>query len=141
MMTLLSRAFSALGGTLLGPLVVPALAVGLLISLHQLLKARDDRVEVAATTECNQSWELTLSRRKEEVAASQLKAAQDVLEAERLIHQGTIDELEKLRSEHAEVLARAGVDADRNRVSDGVLDTLNRRYGGGAGGEGKGRSR
>lgn len=137
MMALLSKGL----GFIIGPALVPALLLGLVVSITQHFRERDERIEVAATGECNGAWHLLLAKRQQRVAARELQAAQERLEGERAISMGLNNELETIRGKYAELSALLGnqpAGGDGQRISDGLWNDLQRRYGVGRGSEGAG---
>ncbi len=101
MMMALATAFRWIGGDGLKVFVVPALLLGLLIAVQKAVEGYGDRIETAAANECNSSWLLTVSKRKERVAAAQLQAAQTRLQGERDLNMGLNNELDQIRAQNA----------------------------------------
>ena len=139
MMALLSKGLGNLVGPWLGSLVVPALLLALAVTGHKLWEGHNDRVETAATNECNSSWRLVWSKRKERVAVNELETARVLMgEKERLIEESR-NALETLQREHQALvndLRSRPPAGDAWLISDGMRNDLIRRYG--VGGEGRG---
>lgn len=133
MMGLLANGLGKLVGPWLGPFVVPALLIALAVMGKQLWEGHNDRVETAATNECNSGWRLIVSKRKERVAVNELETARGLMGEKERIIQESRDALDKLQREHQELVDRLRnqpADGDAWRISDGMRNDLTRRYGG-----------
>jgi hypothetical protein len=143
MMGILAKGLEALVGPYFKVLVLPAILLALAVSVHKNVQGWGDRIEVAATNECNLTWRGIVSKRKERVAAAELQAARDRFEGERAINMGLNNDLEKVRAQAAQLeqLMRERSASDDDRcVSAGVWDDI-RHNGLGAGSKGASASR
>lgn len=126
-MSLLAR----VGGTLMGPAGYIALAVSLVISLHHNFtsrtEAREERIETAATNECNAGWLLAVSKRKQREAEAEALSVRGLIEGERRLNEELTDELNKLNAQHADLSAKLSSVGDGRCLSDGMLESLRRR--------------
>lgn len=128
MMATLAAALTKIGGS---SLLVPALIIGLCISLYQQYGARqdkaEDRIEQQATQACNLSWELAHAKRQQTDAQLELQATREQMEAERDINTGLANELSKISSDYeglrSQMAAAPSLDPERC-LSDSVLDRL-----------------
>jgi hypothetical protein len=123
MMTILSRGLAALVGPYVTTLTVPMLILGLLVATHQWVKARDEKIAVAAANICNKNWEAEIRTQERDAAQANAAAAQAILEGERRVNEGLRNELQKINDEIATV--RAGsAGADARCLSDSVLRSI-----------------
>jgi hypothetical protein len=123
MMTLLGKAFSALFGKYLGTLTTPAMALGLVVLLHQFWLARDARLKAEASNICTAHWETEIRKQERDTAAQAASAAHKILEGERAINEGLRHALDTLKSQH-QTLSDASAGSDARCLSDGVLRAL-----------------
>lgn len=146
-MGLLSAGVSFFAGKGLGPVTVPILAVGLLVSLYHNAQGRRDaavtKIETTATTQCNSRWLLAISKNKERAALAVAEQSQELLKGEREINERLANDLNLIRTQHDELRTRFDSVGDKC-LSDSVLSTLGgreptRKSGPSPGGSAKGK--
>lgn len=129
-MGLLSSGLSFFAGKGLGPVTVPILAVGLLVSLYHNVQGRRDaavtKIETAAAAQCNARWLLNISKSKERAALAEAQQAKDLLQGEREINERLANDLNLIRTQHDELRTRLDGVGDKC-LSDGVLSALGGR--------------
>jgi hypothetical protein len=130
MMTILSAIFTALGGRLFSAVTVPLLCLGLLTTTHQLWKARDGRLMDIGEKRCDARWEEQIRTQERAAVAQDMKAARQMIVSEQEVTRGLRDELDKV-GKKMDLLRSGG--SSGNCLSDGVLEELKRREGGGNG--------
>ena len=123
MMTILGRALGALAGPYLGSLTVPAMALGLVVLLHQFWLARDARLKAEASNICTANWETEIRKQERDTATQAATAAHRILEGERQLNEGLKNELDTLKASN-QALSDASVGADARCLSDGVLRAI-----------------
>jgi hypothetical protein len=125
MMGLAASALGWLFGNGLRIFTVPALIVGLLVAVHQVVKAHNEKIATAATTLCDARWESAIRKEERDAAAARARTTMNILESERRTNEELRDEIEVARVE-ADAL-RASGSTSNNCLSDGVLDALRKK--------------
>jgi len=124
-MSFLASALAWLFGKGLKAFTVPALVIGLVVTLHQIVKGREERAAIAATNVCDARWEAAIRHQEREQSARREQATIRAWESERRTNEQLREEIEAVRSEADALRARAGTDG--RCLSDGVLDALRKK--------------
>jgi hypothetical protein len=126
MMGLAAGALSWLFGNGLRIVTLPALAVGLLVAVHQLVLAHNERIRTGATQLCDARWESAIRQEERDAAENKARATMNILESERRTNEELRDEIDTVRGD-ADALRRSLTGADERCLSDGVLDALRKK--------------
>jgi hypothetical protein len=131
MMTLLSLAFTQLAGPLFRTVALPMLIMALLVTSHQLVKARDAGLVRKGEKICDARWEEQVRQQERTAAEGRIRIAQQYLDTERETTNDLRLQIGQAQ-EDLEAMRKAGGGGDSRCLSDGMLDALRRREGGGA---------
>lgn len=107
-----------------GPLLLPAVLVGLMTTGGLLLKARDART----TALCDARWEREIRRQEQDAAASRIRAAEEQAENSSRAVERLTNERDKALQKIAEIPSIDG--GDPRCIDDRVLDAFFPKAGG-----------